>query len=120
MRAAALLPALLLAACSQDGSDSDKAGAAREMIWCALGDAKQFTQDCAVERAVVDGAQTFVVRHPDGAFHRLELSKDGQQLLAADGADVTQSARKQDRYEVILGDARYVIPVNGPANVPAQ
>ncbi|WP_374528026.1 hypothetical protein [Novosphingobium sp.] len=120
MRGAAAIPALLLAACSQGGSDGEKAGAAQELIWCALGGAKQFTQDCSVERAVVDGAQTFVVRHPDGAFHRLEVSKDGQQLLAADGADVTQSARKQDRYEVILGDARYVIPVNGPASASAH
>lgn len=117
MRVAALLGVAALAACS--GGETQQPHAAREMVWCALGGAKQFTQNCAVERAVVDGTQTFVVRHPDGAFHRLEVSKDGQQLLAADGADVTQSARKQDRFEVILGDARYVIPVQGPANAPA-
>jgi hypothetical protein len=66
-------------------------------------------------RATVEGAAVLVVRHPDGGFRRFEVSQDGQNLLAADGAEVTQSALKADRWEVILGDNRYVIPVKADA-----
>ncbi len=112
MRRLALLGALLLAACS--GGGAAKPEAAQERIWCALGGAKAFAQECTLERGTADGATSYVVRHPDGAFHRFVASKDGQNLLAADGADLSQSALKQDRYEVILGDARYVIPLHAP------
>jgi len=112
MRGAALLGLAVLTACSGGGAAQPEA--AQERIWCALGGAKDFTQDCVLERVDSGGTAVFVVRHPDGAFHRFEASKDGQSLLAADGADLTQSALKQDRYEVILGDARYVIPRHAP------
>lgn len=108
---------LLLAACQQHGADAGRAG---EPIYCALAGAKEFTTECRLERVMLDGRQTFVIRHPDGGFHRLEASADGQNLLAADGADVTQSARKGDRYEVILGQDRYVVSVQAPANAAAR
>ena len=44
------------------------------------------------------------------------LRPDGQNLLAADGADQTQSALKGDRFEVILGPDRYVIPAKADAS----
>ena len=56
------------------------------------------------------GAQVIVVRLPDGGFHRFEVSKDGQNLEAADGADQSQSALKGDRFEVILEQDRFVFP----------
>ncbi len=117
-RASCLLAVpLLLGACQQHGANGAEDG---EPIYCALAGAKEFTTDCRLDRVMLDGRQTFVIRHPDGAFHRLEVSGDGQNLLAADGADVTQSARKGDRYEVILGQDRYVVPVKAPANAPAR
>ena len=82
---------------------------------CSLGGARDFKAECQLDRSVVDGAQVFIVRHPDGAFRRLQVSEDGQNLLAADGADETQSALKGDRYEVILGPDRYVIPAKADA-----
>jgi hypothetical protein len=106
---------LLLAACGAGGQADQAAG---EPIACALGGAVEFTEDCTLERTTVEGVQVLVVRHPDGGFRRLEVSKDGQNLLAADGAEVTQSARKGDRWEVILGAGRYVIPVR--ANAPRE
>lgn len=108
---------LLLAACQQA---SDATVADGEAIYCALAGAKEFKQDCTLERTQIDGKATYVIRHPDGAFHRLVVSDDGQNLLAADGADVTQSARKQDRYEVILEQDRYVVPVQAPASAKPQ
>jgi hypothetical protein len=106
----ACLGLLLLASCSQAAPEEPS-----ERIACAVGGAAQFTEDCGLERATVEGAQVLVVRHPDGGFRRLEVSKDGQNLLAADGAEVTQSALKEGRWEVILGEQRYVIPVKADA-----
>jgi len=110
-RAAALLP-LALTACSGAGAGAEEAG---ERIACALGGSDRFAEDCTLERTTLDGASVFVVRHPDGGFRRLEASGDGQNLLAADGAQVTRSALKGDRWEVILGEDRYVIPVKADA-----
>ena len=103
-----LLP--LLAGCAQ--SSEEVPG---EAITCALAGSHEFRPDCRLERTEIDGKAVFVVRHPDGAFRRLEVSADGQNLLAADGAFESQSALKGDRYEVILGDDRYVIPVKANA-----
>ena len=111
-----LVMALSLAACRQQTAVEEDG----EPIMCALAGAKAFKAECRLERTVADGKPTFVIRHPDGAFHRLVVSPDGQNLLAADGADVTQSARKQDRYEVILGQDRYVVPVRAPADARGQ
>lgn len=116
MRAAPLAALLLLAACQQPQAATEDG----EPIWCSLAGAKEFKQDCTLERVEIDGKATFVIRHPDGAFHRLEASKDGQNLLAADGADVTQSARKGDRFEVILGQDRYVVPVQAPGSATGK
>lgn len=104
---------LLLSACS--GGEGGEALPEGEPVFCALAGSQQFADQCRVERSTVDGVRIVVVRHPDGGFRRLEVSQDGQNLLAADGADQSQSALKGDRYEVILGDDRYVIPANPPA-----
>ena len=104
-------PVFLLAACSSGGG-SKAVSQDAESIACALGGSLQFKPDCTAERSTSDGAQVIVVRLPDGAFHRFEVSKDGQQLLAADGADQSQSALKGDRFEVILGSDRFVIPAH--------
>lgn len=104
---------LLLAACSgEPAGDPLPEG---EPVFCALAGSQDFKEQCRVERSSVDGAPVIVVRHPDGGFRRLEVSQDGQNLLAADGADKSQSALKGDRFEVILGDDRYVIPANPPS-----
>lgn len=106
---------MLLAACSQ--GEAGPRGSKAEAVYCALGGSLQFQDNCTIERSTVDGAQVIVVRHPDGAFRRLEVSKDGQNLTAADGAEQSQSALKGDRFEVILGDSRYVIPAKADAPV---
>ena len=102
---------MVLAACSPQ----PPAVAAGETIACALGGSQQFKPDCTVERSMSDGAQEIVVRLPGGGFRRLEVSKDGQNLNAADGADQSESALKGDRFEVILGPDRFVIPAKANA-----
>ena len=110
---AAILLALAASACGQAGGDELLPKG--ETVLCSLGGARDFKAECQLDRSVVEGAQVFIVRHPDGAFRRLEVSEDGQNLLAADGADQTQSALKEGRYEVILGPDRYVIPAEADA-----
>lgn len=109
----AVVAVLLLAACSKGGVVTKAEDG--ESIACALGGSLQFKPNCTVERSGADGAQVIVVRLPDGAFHRFEVSKDGQELLAADGADQTKSALKEGRFEVILGQDRFVIPARANA-----
>ena len=103
---------LLLAGCSKGTGSGLEEG---EKIACALAGSQQFAPDCAVERSTVDGAGVFIVRLPDDAFHRFALSKDGQTLTAADGADQAQAALKGDKFEVILGQNRFVIPAKAAA-----
>ena len=113
MRISSAFALLLPAACTPGSGAAPEEP--QERIACAVGGAAEFTENCGLERAAVEGAQVLIVRHPDGGFRRLEVSKDGQNLLAADGAEIAQSARKGDRWEVILGEHRYVIPVRADA-----
>lgn len=109
----AVVAVLLLGACSKGGVPANAEQG--ESIACALGGSLQFKPDCTAERSSENGVQAIVVRLPDGGFRRFEVSKDGQQLLAADGADQTKSALKGDRFEVILGQDRFVIPAQASA-----
>lgn len=104
-----------LSACGEQ-APGEGGVAQSEAIWCAPAGAQELTQNCTLERSVADGRAAFVVRHADGKFRRLIASADGQHLLAADGAEQSQSALKEGRWEVILGGDRYVVPVkaNGP------
>lgn len=110
MRRTGAVLCLILFGCGQ--ADDAPAG---EPITCALAGASGFAPACRAERAVIDGRPAVVVHHPDGGFRRLVLSADRQHLEAADGADEAQSARKGDRYEVIVGGDKYVIPVSDAA-----
>lgn len=123
-RSPILVALMALTACDSGGIEQQEVA---EKVWCSLGGSAHFAQECGLERVMEEGRPAFVLRHPDGKFRRLVASADGQQLLAADGADQSQSARKSgpegERWEVILGDDRYVVPVqapNGHTDVPQQ
>ena len=107
-------PVLLLAACSP-GAGAKAEAQDGEKIACALGGNTQFKLDCSAERSTADGVSNIVVHLPDGGFHRFEVSKDGQELLTADGAAQSKSALKGDRFEVILGQDKFVIPAKADA-----
>ena len=128
-RVLALSALALVAACGDRTADTPatpaaaaEPSAASERIWCAAGGSSEFKQDCTVERSSENGRAVVVIRHDDGKFRRLLASEDGQTLLAADGADQSQSARKAapegERWEVILGDDRYIVPVKADAPRP--
>ncbi len=83
-----------------------------ERIACAVGDAP-LSQACTIDRAQDDGGTLVTIRHPDGGFRRLRVSRDGQ-VSAADGALPPAVTVRDGVAEVALGDARYRLPLANP------
>ena len=87
---------------------SDTAGSSR--IACARGDAA-LAPICTIDEARGRDGLILTVRHADGGFRRLLVTKDGRGVVAADGAEaarVTVIDAKQ--IEVTLGGDRYRLP----------
>ncbi|MDT8757787.1 hypothetical protein MZO42_03675 [Sphingomonas psychrotolerans] len=87
------------------------ASAAAPKIPCAAPGDPDLTPACTVDRTETPDAVILTLRHPDGAFHRLQITRDGRGVIAADGAEpakVTPLGR--DRIEVEIGAARYQLP----------
>jgi hypothetical protein len=104
---------LLLGACSAgEGGEALPEG---EPVFCALAGSQQFKDQCRVERSTVEGAKVIVVRHPDGGFRRLEVSQGRAEPAGRRWRGSEPVGAEGRRYEVILGDDRYVIPANPPA-----
>jgi hypothetical protein len=81
-----------------------------EYVECAVG-AENYAPACTIERAAADDGTVLTIRHPDGGFHRLRLSADGQDVAAADGALPAKIlARAESAIDVAIGDARYRLP----------
>ncbi|QDZ07588.1 hypothetical protein FPZ24_08875 [Sphingomonas panacisoli] len=116
------LPALLLAACSQQSADPgamsnaiDNAQAAAggdERIECAAAaGSTAFARDCTVERTQSTEGLILTVRRPDNGFHRLLVVTDGRGVIAADGAESAKVTVIGDgRIEVAIGGDRYRLP----------
>lgn len=80
-------------------------------IECAPPGAVDFTYACAIDREQTQDGLFLTLRHPDGGFRRLLVTRDGRGVVAADGAE--QAVVKPlgaDRIEVALGGARYRLP----------
>ncbi|MGO1305196.1 MAG: hypothetical protein ACTMKV_10480, partial [Sphingomonas parapaucimobilis] len=75
----------MLAGCS--GGEADRQAAAQNgpaaeqkpglAIDCALAGARAFADDCTVEQSGMGDAVILTVRHPDGGFRRLRVTRDG-------------------------------------------
>jgi len=122
-----LLATLLLAACSAEpgtqartAPSSDSAPAQDDRIACALHGAADFSRDCIVERAPKDGVLYLVVRHPDGAFRRFKVLKDGRGVAVADGADEAETKLTGEILEVKVGNDRYRFPATQKQHVPTS
>lgn len=113
-------PALLmLAACSSGGEAGAVAEADEDsLIACAIGGASEFTRNCAVERAVEDGALVLVIHHDDGGFRRLRVMTDGSGVITADGADPAGVTVFEGEIEVAVGEDRYVLPATVTGGAP--
>ena len=91
--------------------------AAPKSVPCALGGAKRFEQDCAVERQERDGKHIVVLRHPDGGFRRLVELDEGKRYAAADGAEAAATSPNGADIEVTVEDDHYLFP--NPARTDA-
>lgn len=111
MRAALVAALALLGGCtSQGGDETPKVAEGGERIACALAGAREFSETCAVDRAEVDGTLTLIVRHPDGAFRRFAVVRDGRGLVVADGSEQAKTAIEGDKLAVSVSDDRYLFP----------
>jgi hypothetical protein len=115
------LLAFSLAACGEQRTDhatlakveaeQRRARDDRGNIVCAQRGSADFARVCTVDRSETDAGLVLTVRHPDGAFHRLLVTKDGRGVIAADGAEtavVTIIANGE--IEVALGGDHYRLP----------
>ena len=73
---------------------------------------------CSVERIESGGKLILVVRHPDGAFRRFEVSEDGAGIAPSDGAQEAEISLEDGRRKVTLGTDRYLFPVPERADAP--
>jgi hypothetical protein len=80
-------------------------------IVCAPTAAAEFAAVCALDRVESQDGLFLTLRHPDGGFRRLLVTRDGRGVISADGAEpavVTPLAA--NLIEVALGEARYRLP----------
>jgi hypothetical protein len=80
-------------------------------IVCARAGSNDFARTCTVDRAESDQGLVLTVRHADGAFHRLLVTRDGRGVVAADGAEkAVVTILGPGNIEVALGGDRYRLP----------
>lgn len=118
--------ALLLAACDQSRTDTqvlaeveaNQAAQAADngRVNCAPAGAGAFARVCEIERAETGRGVVLTVRHPDGGFRRLLVTRDGRGVVAADGAEPAQvTLVGQDEIEVAIGEDHYRLPATAKA-----
>ncbi len=80
-------------------------------IHCAAPGSSDFAAACTIDRTATPTGVILTLRHPDGAFHRLQITRDGRGVIAADGAEPAKvTPLGPDRIEVELGGSRYRLP----------
>lgn len=123
-RWAPALLGILATGCGQQaaGDPFAEEGNAAETIECAVDGKPEFSNACAIDRAPRGDGPTLTIRHPDGGFRRLLVTRDGRGVIAADGAEPARVSIDGDsRIEVSVGGDRYRLPatVKG-ADAPAK
>ncbi|WP_066795683.1 hypothetical protein [Sphingomonas soli] len=80
-------------------------------IECAPPGADTFAYSCAIDMVQSQDGLFLTLRHPDGGFRRLLVTRDGRGVIAADGAEQTVvTTLAPDLIEVAIGGARYRLP----------
>lgn len=109
-RAASLALLLALGGCGQAASDPF-GGADAEKVECRIAPATAFDRTCVIERTSGSDGLVLTVRHPDGGFRRLLVTKDGRGVIAADGAEPATVALQGDKgILVTIGEDGYRLP----------
>lgn len=131
MRISSALALLTLAACSRNETantqvlakvEAEQRSAAADdgRVPCARGDAA-FAPDCTIEQTQSTNGLMLTLRHPDGGFRRLLVTKDGRGVIAADGAQKAQvSVLDAGMIEVALAGDRYRLPATVKGTKPAS
>ena len=89
-------------------------------LMCAQGQGA-LTRACTIDRELGDQGLVLTLRHPDGAFHRLLVTRDGRGVIAADGAETAKvSVLAGNEIEVALGGNRYRLPATVKSSKPAS
>ena len=89
-------------------------------LMCAQGQGA-LTRACTIDRELGDQGLVLTLRHPDGAFHRLLVTRDGRGVIAADGAETAKvSVLAGNEIEVALGGNRYRLPATVKGSKPAS
>ena len=66
---------------------------------------------CTIDRSSTREALVLTLRHPDGAFRRLLVTRDGRGVVAADGAEPAHvTVIDPDTIEVAVAGDRYRLP----------
>lgn len=114
---------VLLAACGdRDGAttnrqvlatveaEQQRAAADDGMILCARGSA-ELRRTCTLDRTQADRGLILTLRHDDGGFHRLLVTRDGRGVVAADGAEPARvTILDAGSIDVGIGGSRYRLP----------
>lgn len=122
-RTAAAGALLLLAACGDPatqtadtnvlaGVEAEQARAAGDdgNILCATGPGA-LRRTCTVEQTPGVRGLILTLRHADGGFHRLLVTRDGRGVIAADGAEPARvTIPAAGSIDVAIGDSRYRLP----------
>ncbi|MBV1917621.1 MAG: hypothetical protein KUG65_06125 [Sphingomonadaceae bacterium] len=121
MRAVPLLLGLAAscASCSDEKGGAPELAQGDEMIACQVGGASAMRRACAVDRVLSGDTLMLVVRHPDGAFRRFAVQRDGTGVAPADGAQQGLSRLDGDILELTLGSDIYRFPATKVSHAEA-
>lgn len=127
MRTSSLLvPVLALAACGPAQNDAPPGGGFKQEVTeadkldCAQGANAPMKRDCVYEQTDSPDGPVLTLRFPDGAFHRVLITKDGRGVVAADGAEpATVSVVGNGKISVVIGNDRYELPATVKGGAPA-
>jgi hypothetical protein len=88
-------------------------------IECAAPGSREFAPACTLDRTETPNGVILTLRHPDGGFHRLQITRDGRGVIAADGAEPAKvTPLGANLIEVELGGARYRLPATVRGQAP--
>jgi hypothetical protein len=129
--AALLLIPVVLAGCGEQRTDHAVLAkveaeqrarlVANDGIVCAEKGSADFARVCTVDRDQGEEGLVLTVRHPDGEFHRLLVTRDGRGVVAADGAErAVVTVIGNGEIEVALGGDRYRLPATVKGGAPKR
>jgi hypothetical protein len=111
---------LLLAGCAAEPdnqelakveADQTRDAAAAGRIFCALGGAEDFAQNCTMEQIASADGTILVLGRADAGYRRFRVTTDGRGVEAADGAEAASvTLIDNGLIEVAVATDRYRLP----------